>query len=91
MKMGEEKQCNRNTIRRMCRWKPVFEMMCSHRCVIKVRKVICKKEKKKRVILRRVTGGAKGLGEHIRSFTTDEQYTPKARTISNLIVKIQEP
>ena len=45
--------------------------------------------KKRRVILRRVTGGAKGLGEHIRSFTTDEQYTPKARTISNLIVKIQ--
>ena len=51
----------------------------------KVRKVSCKK-KKKQDILRRVTGGAKGLGEHIRSLTTDEQYTPKARTISNLMV-----
>ena len=50
----------------------------------KVRKVSCKK--KKQDILRRVTGGAKGLGEHIRSLTTDEQYTPKARTISNLMV-----
>jgi hypothetical protein len=37
-----------------------------------------------RNILRRVTGGANGLGEHMRSFTTDEQYTPKARTMSKL-------
>ena len=36
-------------------------------------------------VLERVTGGANGRGEHMRSFTTDEQYTPKARTMSNLI------
>src|SRR5882757_6580896 len=44
--------------------------------------------KKKRRVLRRVAGGANGLGEHIRSFTTDETYTPKARTMSNLIVRV---
>ena len=36
-------------------------------------------------ILRRVTGGENGRGEHIRSLTTDEQYTPKVRTMSNLM------
>ena len=52
----------------------------------KVRKGrILTKEKFLKCVLKRVTGGANGRGEHMRSFTTDEQYTPKARTMSNLI------
>jgi hypothetical protein len=50
-----------------------------------VRKGRILNKKKIRCVLKRVTGGANGRGEHMRSFTTDEQYTPKARTMSNLI------
>ena len=32
MKMGKEKQGYRNTVRRMCGWKSVLEMMRSYRC-----------------------------------------------------------
>jgi hypothetical protein len=35
-------------------------------------------------VLSRVTGGANGRGEQMRSLTTDEQYTPSARTIRSL-------
>jgi hypothetical protein len=35
-----------------------------------------------------VTGGANGRGEQMRSFTNDDRYTPKARTVSNLSVRL---
>lgn len=35
-------------------------------------------------LLSLVTGGANGRGEHIRSFTNEEQYTPSARTMRRL-------
>ena len=31
MKMGEEKQGDRNAVRGMCGWKSIFEMMRSYR------------------------------------------------------------
>lgn len=37
-------------------------------------------------VLRRVTGGANGLGEHIKSLRTDETYTPRASTKSSALV-----
>jgi hypothetical protein len=38
--------------------------------------------------LNRVTGGAKGRGEHIRSLKRDEKYTPKARTCMILVYEV---
>jgi hypothetical protein len=35
-------------------------------------------------LLKRVTGGAKGRGEQIRSFMKEEKYIPKARRVINL-------
>ena len=83
MKIGEKKQSYRNAVRGMGGGKSVFEVMCSYRC-----RSLTRSEgptRRESGILRRVTGGENGRGEHTRSFTTDEQYTPKARTMSNLM------
>lgn len=37
-------------------------------------------------VLRRVTGGANGRGEQRRSFKKEVAYTPRARTMSRLLV-----
>ena len=58
-------------------WLSKLSKVRTGRILTKINKIRC--------VLKRVTGGANGRGEHMRSFTTDEQYTPKARTMSNLI------
>lgn len=41
--------------------------------------------------LSRVTGGAKGRGEHTKSLTKDDAYTPSASTKSNLLLINRRP
>jgi len=65
----------------MRRWKPVFEVVRPNSYRNSVKRSV---DLSTMYVLRRVTGGANGLGEHNKSFMTDAQYTPSASTMSSL-------
>jgi len=85
MYVAKNEECHGCTVSRVSRGKPILEMVGadSYTCDVTRRS-----KRVGRNSLSRVTGGAKGRGEHTRSFMNDERYAPDARTNTKLSMKV---
>ena len=88
MEDGHEIQCDGHAVGRMRRREPIFQMVIPDSCETRSSADFLHTSIPN--VLSLVTGGANGLGEHIKSFIHEENHNPNARTKISLSLGVSD-